>query len=1367
MGCSGRHLALLLFICPILFSADASFSGCVRAQPLYRFWESPSYFASNPYVSNMHFARFYSYSFDNSSQGMGLGGIVFADANSTLPSAGTGPKAEFAKAASLLSSASAARFQASSAIDSAHALSLSSQDAASSLLSSGEVGLLWFPNPLSLLSSLPVFLRLPAIIAYISEYPAVYRASLSYSADAYDSANAAIAELARKADEKRAALLHSGAGMPSYSGKAKQALFSADSLLAQGAPFCASSSRASAIQAHFLSSPGLPDFSSVGFAGYLSGAVGNGENSTVSELARICILLEAAEAQMRMEYQTEDALAAASISELSERLSALQAERLDLIGDTPGIVSQDGKNSYAVSGASFSGIQGGLRQGRARLSESKSLLSSAAALKASEGADGYLAGAISRAHASWQTSQTALLSLETVSDDAHAAVEAQKRAAEAAVFSAELNAGAPPSGIHGSQALFKAGQLLEQAKAEFSSAGAAPTLGAKFASYQKAAQLASAAISALEGKASLPLMDGARQALFALESAIEAGEKDGLQLSYEKGKLAEYRQLLLSDPSPDAILAVSEAAKQDSRNVRLALLHEYPGIGADYARMAFLAAELRSKDQSALPGFDSLAQYFDAAGELDSESAAGHMKEIRLKLASLFAQAQQELPAYFSWLLSKNARVLETSSPPILGRPQDYSATISTANPGPLSYNGRLAFGARTSVPLYSSELTGGDPLSDAYPEGESTRISLEGVAAWQPFAFQFSKQHAPAQVASSLDECGLASEAEAWISRKIAFFAPRKLVSLGIEEKVPEGAMGGQAWFLGAQYALQSCFSGTQAEPALCGSIAEVPQGKNELGVSFPVARPFSISSESRSFATQGGTTLVTYEISIANISLDCGSALVELSEPYSNISGFAPAAFGAYKISQAKTIPLVGQTRLSFELSPIRKGSSVRVQIAYHMGDLRSALLEGLSQAQLQVGFHNSSENAALLEQAQSFFQQNRTSEALIALSQLQDRLRTENYQSPDRSFFEEENASADEKAESFSLAISLLAASNSTIPAGELSSLRLELCQSRDTASAHARVGDYGKALAALHKAVAKANLDLAELSWKASEKAASDYAKARKALSQSPPLLAELEAAADKISVAQRLYAEGETLDSFVASSLASGAISRVLDSSSVESEGELESAKATRLAFAQAKQDADALFQDYSAQYSVLSGQSKKSMPSPSSFSEKISAAEKSMAAAFKAGVSAHDSLLQANQSYLSLMGVSQSIEASLSSIKLSAETSLRVAQAALSEVKGKAGDGFAKEQAEIESEVERAESFISASLFSDSLLASDRAIKASNLLLSKTSTQLDARAAAIAIASALFIISAAYYFVRRGKKKEAQEKRSLPKEETG
>ena len=176
---------------------------------------------------------------------------------------------------------------------------------------------------------------------------------------------------------------------------------------------------------------------------------------------------------------------------------------------------------------------------------------------------------------------------------------------------------------------------------------------------------------------------------------------------------------------------------------------------------------MRTQDPSFLPAFDPLAKYFNSSG-LDAEVAAGSLCAIESQLSSLGLEADRRLPYYLSFVLSKNAVAQETLPTPVLGQPDEYHLSVSTANPTQFSYSGQLRFQVRSSVPVYSSDFVSGDAISDAYPNGSAAGIALDGVQAGGSLAFNFQKAEQPAQITSSQDSCALSSQDGAQVVRSI-----------------------------------------------------------------------------------------------------------------------------------------------------------------------------------------------------------------------------------------------------------------------------------------------------------------------------------------------------------------------------------------------------------------------------------------------------------------------------------------------------------------------------------------------------------------------------------------------------------------------
>ena len=189
-----------------------SFSDCFSQQKLERFWESPYYLATNPYIYDFQVMRFYSFAFDNSTQGLILDEISLADAQQLLSGVPADARRDFSLAASSLDSASSSLAAARESQRSAHLLSAGAQRAASELLDSATILLLQMPSPISSIGALSAFLKVNPVIQYIGLYSMQFSKTLSQAADSYDSVNAAASEMAKMADEQFEYLNNAGAG---------------------------------------------------------------------------------------------------------------------------------------------------------------------------------------------------------------------------------------------------------------------------------------------------------------------------------------------------------------------------------------------------------------------------------------------------------------------------------------------------------------------------------------------------------------------------------------------------------------------------------------------------------------------------------------------------------------------------------------------------------------------------------------------------------------------------------------------------------------------------------------------------------------------------------------------------------------------------------------------------------------------------------------------------------------------------------------------------------------------------------------------------------------------------------------------------
>ena len=1348
MRCLGGHLLLFLAFCSLAF--PSSFSECFRQEHLERFWLAPSYEAENPYVYKLPLLRFYSFSFDNSSESLALGAVSLADGNYFLSRLPSDSRKDFASASSALDAASASLSGAKESQKSAHAASLAAQQLASAFFGR-DYSLLFLPQPYQAVALIDIFLKASQAGYYAAAYPRLYGEALSRTADALEAFSFAASETASKLDSQMERLSLAGASSAKYSGRARQAYLEAESLLSPQSGFCHQGAAGQAIAEYFSSSPQLPDFSQLGVADYLEAVAGKSENSSTLRMARAYYSLLDAESEMQSEYSGAALEAQNSISLLDGELALLGKERLDLIGDPPGAFPE---GTRAQVGSSFSGIYSGLSEGRVRLQEAKEAIGEAKSYAASRSSQAYLANAISRAQDASQVAQSATTSLQNVRTNAESAAEFERQLAQQAIIASESRLGATPSSVSDAQALSDAGKLLEEAKASLAAAQYSSTLGEKFAACQRALDLVSQSMAAYGQRASLPAIGEAEQQLYSLSSLLKAAQSDGLDVSFELGKLSDYKKLLSLAGSPGTAQAIADAAKADEEAVLLRLLETYGGLSEKHASADKLIAELRTSQPNTLPQFDSLSKYFPG-GTLDARAAAGSLHSIESQLGAYLAEAQQQVPAHLSYLLSKNARALEISEPPVLGKESRYRATVTTENPSGISYSGSLQFSVDASLPLYSAELASGDLLLDAYPDGAKTTITIPGIASGQALYFTFEKYEQPAQKSSSSLSCALATQEQAKQVQRIDFFASRALRTLVISEPSQQNAVAASARYSGQEFPLSIVPSGSIY--LLQGELTNVPSGRNSLEITQTVQNPFAISSGERNYqALGGGQTLVSYEADVAGTQLNCDSAQFYSDEPYEQVSNLTLAPLGAEKITFVHALPLASGTRIAASFAPLLEGATSKFLVSYVLSNSSQALSEALSQAELQLLYYNRSADAGLLSAAKELAAANRTSEALSLLSRLQAQSEPCSY--ADYQLFLSENSSCAALLSAAEQAQQAIMGENMSEAAGQLSSLSFALGTSLSSAGDLASAGDYKKAADAVRKAESSFRSSLSELAWESASESADQYAKARKASPDDP----SLPSAQQEIFNAQKLYSSGEHLQSFIASSRAKWLLSQGAQFQQQSEEQAAAQLQILGQEFSVLSGSTKSLLSNYSSQYSALSGQSKRSLAlAPSEAQASIDAAEKSFAAASKAKSGFHQALQQANESYGKMMETAGAIQSALGSLQSSAESSVRVARLALSEVKQKAPES--PESSQVEAEVSRAEGFLANSLYADALMSSDRAISAANSLLEqKAGAGLDQKSLLLAGASLAFMAAAAYYFSRK-KKGEAKKEKKVPR----
>ncbi len=1366
MGRWEARLACLLFCIWLSSSLAAeSFTDCFPTGKISPLISSILSLPGNPYIYNLGFAKFYSFSFDNSAQGLGIENVSLARWDSLRSSILPSDEAAFSQVASSLQAASDSLEAAKAAQKGAHLLSSSAQAVSKGYSLSVDAGGLNFSLFFEPYSPISVFLgasklwHLPELAAYTVAYPAQYQSAVSNAASAYDSLNEAALASAEEAQVKYALVKQEGAGSAEYSGAAKEGFLRAQAMLSSPrASFCSlQRGAADAIEGRLEEAPPIPDFGAMGFGGYMQRTGGRGANSSLSALLSAYAELSAAEAQMQAEYASAELSAQSSLSSLSSAISSLDKEELQLIGDSQ-LPYQ--KGPIASVGTSFSGILRGLQQARSEKGKAESLLAAARGAKAARSAQGYLATAISEASEAALSAKGATSSLADVRRAAEEAVAGEKSFAQQSIEKAEQKLSAPTASLSGSKAMLSATASLEEAKKAFSSADFAPSLGGKYAAYSLAAEKAEASLSHANGVASAELTDAALSSISSLRSLLGQAQSDGLDVSFEMQQLQQLQSLLdsASAGNGEMLSSLLSAISSERKWVILRLEAKYASLPQEYEGLRADIGELRQQDPSFLPEFESLSEYFGPSG-LDTETAAGHLHDIGPELADFRVKVDKKIPDYLSSLLSSNAQVLELSGQAVLGKQGDYSLTVSTANPSSFSYGGQLELSVSTRVPVFSSDFLSGDRIVDAYSQKGATIILVPGAQAGQAFTFSFSKKGQPAQVTSSTDECASATQEAAQARRHISFFASREMDSLLISEQAPAGASSAQVKYAGSIFQLQPAWAA--AGMMLEGAIGPVAAGQNTLEIGYLVSQPFTVSQGERSYGTAAnGARKVSYAVSLGSVSVGCNYARIELSEPYA-VSGFTATQLSGAKVSQSSSAASPGGSLLSFTLSPLQAGAQEQVAISYEISDAQSALASALSQAELQVLYYNRSRDIASLSQARLLAAQNRTEEALSLLSQMRKEGRELSASFADYQQFLSENSSATALL-SFSLqAQSQLSGQNLTAASAQLALIASKLSEGLAASSAKAQDGDYAAATASARKAASDYRTALASLAWKAASDASDAYAKARQSATQDS---LHLVAAQQAITDAQSLFAQGSHLGSFIRSSEASAELTLAAGDISGQNAASAAQLSAIQSRFASLRNDTSALLSQYSSQYAVLSSQSKRQLPiTPSEAQGQIDDADKALSAALKPKPVSQQALLQANSSCQQLLSTHTLLQNSIWQIRSSSESSLQVARLAAAEAQGKAQG---EEALQIKEEVSRAEGFYAAALYADSLVSSERAISAANLLLAKSAGGIDAKAALLAAVSFAFVAAAAYYFFSHKGKGRKKERKAMPKAET-
>jgi len=1345
-------LVLLCFsssLAPTFASSNASFSSCFPDALLYRFWADPSYLSSNPNIISAASFHFYSFAFDNSTRSLGLESIGIQSPDSFLSSVPRDRRAALSSAVSLLSQANGEIASAKAEQRASHELAAKAETA---VRENFGINLLYLDNIffLSLAVNLNSVLKVSDAANFVVYYPIRYSATLEHASAAHDYAQSAASSLAQLSQAEYEYLEKAGAGS-NYSGVAATDFNYAESLLAQGSGFCAGEAASySALVDYFSSAPKLPDFSSAGFPRRMNSLAGAGANTSLSRMLSLYLLLSDAKEKMLSDYATSKANAQSSLRLLSLETTLLGSERLDLIGDSPPYGPASGP---LLVGSTYSGIYSGYLQAKEDQSRAQSALSSSEAMFAAKSAGSWLSSAISEAKSSSEISQNAAASLRIVRADAETAAEHQKSAAQLSIGVAKEATLAQAASLSSAQSLSAARASLLGAEAEFAKAQSAKSLGERFVLYTNAARLADLAISLSQGSQNASALQEAERELSTQATLLSAAQGDGLDVSYEKEMLSEYRVLLSSSPSSDIIAAVSGAIQQERQSLLLRIYEGWSGLEGKYARACDLSGQMQLSNPAFSQSLFKLSKYF-VDGHLDAAAAAGRMKQIEHDLDSIISSEEVQVPQYLSSSLSQSAQADEVCQAPILGQQTDYTAYISAQNPSTLFHGSEVLFSVFTTAPLYYSDFDDGDAISDAYPSKGKTTIIVPSVSPNQRFSFKFSKMDQPAQIISSVEECLLATQEKAQVKREISFTASRSLPLLAISQPVPLLSHSAVAQYNWQALPLQVSSQGE--EGLLEGKIPRVLPGKNAITISYAVSSPFSASVSQRNYETLPlGAKRISYVLAVSSPSLGCSKAELSLFEPYGAVSNLSISPLSGSSILRAQAIPFGNETELSLLFSPLSKGATAQFSISYVIQDQAQALSEALSQAELIIITYNRTKDSLALSEAKSLISLGRINEALSLLSQMRTEAQALSLSSGDYLLFLQERSEANSTISSLiSLQGALASANSSYLP--QFSSALFKYHNAFTSASDEADAGSYQKAITLLRKAKSDSSSSLSALSLSALTKASESYASARKAGSGD-----ELLSVKDALLAAQSFYTQGDFVQSLLFSSQALSYLSSVGQAAEENDERAIALASAIRSSYDELRSEMGSMLSNYSSQYGALTSQSRRQLPFTSAQAQsRLDEADKLLAASKKAPLAPSEALMQANASYAKLSSLNASVSSALSKLSASASSSLEVARAALAEAKSRASEADTEQ---IDNEVSRAEEFLSNSMYADSLASSDRAIKAANAALSKSGSAGMLQPVALAIVSLLFLSGAAYYFFSGKRRVPPEEKKEVPK----
>ena len=1339
-------LLFLLLVLSAFAFAEATTQDCFTQEAPKHFWEQRSYIDSNGYIDKEFMYDYYSYSFDDTAQNDAWNASLMngGDFLSLLPAS---EQPGFAQIAQELDKIDLERNSSAYFAESAHNTSSTAQLAGASIFD-------LFEQAPFLGGSIAVVRKFVAL-DYAYSYGPYFWGALLGSSQIFTDTNSAGRLAAAKVDEQRTILEEAGAGEDGYFGKAKNSYLGAQNLLS-GVGFCGRQERgANAVLDYFNDSPALAHTLPPSLSTYLNYTIGKGNGSSLAVLASDYLALKQAYADMDAEYEASRASAATELAFLKSSIANAKGQRLDLLTDLPA----QNASGAASAGTVSSGLVPELQFSEGKVADIEAMISDAQKLRYGN-AQGYLADAIAESDDAIAAAKSQDGSVALIISNAQNYAALEKDAAQAAIDSADATLAQPlPAGS--ADAGYQAKGELDSARALFSAAQGKPTIGEQYQGYQYAMKYAQEAQDLFKGGVERPMQDKATQALTDLQKFLDSAEKDGANVDYERAALADDRATLANANSSGAYEIIMEDAAQLRLSVWQQLELKYSGLDAEYASLSEEVLAIREVDAHFLPGFDSVKGAF-VDGKLDIDSEVGGLKALQSQMDSLDAQVQAAAPQELSDILSKNAKASSTHGQFTLGQPSEYRVDIYTTNTAPISLGKAVSFSVATDMPVYSSDNHSGDDITDAYPDGKNSVISVPSVAAGQEFHFVFEKQDMPAQITSSAHSCSEAGDDGAQETDTVGFFASRSLDSLIASADAPDGTGSAEMTYRGISCpaSLSSSENGLEAG----GTLGSVASGQNSLAFQFDVANPFEVSVLNRTEQDLGGgNEKVEYIAEISQQALECNKAEVSLPEPYTGVESFSVSPLGTESASSRGPVETGQSSVLGFSFSQLRTGSPQYFAVSFNIRNSTQALAQAIQNAETTAILYNRTSDLQAVDEAKRLAALNETGNALAVLAEVQGaqgKISSLDYQR-----FAAENSSAGELLASALGMQTQLEGQGLTAAGAQLATLVSALQAGEAKSATYVEAGQYKQADDALMSAASAFQTGLSSLSWKSSSQAADDYAKARKtALGSHADELSEIE---NQVALSQRQYSSGNLLESFLSSSLAESGLDALQAGFAQDNSDAKGAVMRISSDFAGLKNQADAELAAYSAQYSALTTQTKRTMPiTPADAQKAIQDAESGMEKAAGAKEATADTLSAANKSYGSLAAALEQMRGGLSSLQGTANASLGVARIALEEAKQKASPDDAADVAAMQKELDNASDLLSNSLYADSLASSGRALSAASLFVQNKAgaSQVDPKAIALGAVSLLFIAGAAYYFWQgREKKEKPGKKTEIPK----